>query len=348
MLNFTRIKRLSSRLFSGEKDYKERADKQWVLSYKESSVSPPAIYLPGELAKVTGVAEQTTFQNEVRRVEGGTTEHAATTAYRLRNVEICRGYAYEGPVKIPLTTAKESWLNSDKSEHFHEAALACSLYGNRYFGHWMADDLALNLAARELAMTVRTSQELTPNQVEYSNLLEISATPVERAFFDQLIVIEDYSQNNSKRTRYQQIRAKMRSRYPDSSSAGVMLLRGKSGIQRFLVNEDEVARFFADLGFTIIDPEITSAKEIVRKSLGAKIVVGVEGSQLANGLFTVADKGLALVLQPPYRFNNVYKERLECLGVGYSFVVGKQVEGGFRLCLDDLARTMDLIHSKLQ
>ena len=343
MINLPLLKQRGLRLLNGRKTYKDLSDQQWTLCAAESSISPPAIYLPGELDKVTGVVEQTTYENQLERIKGGLTQHAATTAYRLKNVEIHNGYIYKGAMKLPLTTTKESWFNQDKTEYISEAALACTLCGNRYFGNWMADDVLLNLAARELGMAVRTSQKLSPNQIEYSQIFEINSTPVTHAKFKELIIIEDYAQNQFKRQRYQYLRTKIKPLGSSLVSPGVMLLRGKSGVQRYLVNEDKIAEFLRSQGFIIIDPEQTSAGEIVRQTVGTKMIIGVEGSQLANGLFTVADNGVILILQPPYRFNNVYKGRADCLGIKYAFVLGKEVEGGFEISIEDLVKTLEKI-----
>ncbi len=347
MINLALLKQRGLRLVTGRKTYKDLYDKQWTLSPGQSLISPPAIYLPGELDKVTGVPIETTYANELQQIQGGITQHAATTAYRLSDVQIHSGYIYKGAMKFTLTTTKESWFNQSEIEYIPESALACTFCGNRYFGHWMTDDVILNLAARELAKAVRTSQKLSPNQIEYSHLFEINSTPITHAKFKELIIIEDYAQNQFKRERYQYIRAKLKQLNSPSVSPGVMLLRGKSGIQRYLLNEDEIAEFLRNQGFTIIDPEKTPAREIVRQTLGTKIIVGVEGSQLANGLFTVAEDGVILTLQPPYRFNNVYKGRADCIGIQYAFVVGKQVDSGFEISIENLTRTLDKINSRL-
>lgn len=347
MINLALFKQRGLRLLTGRKTYQELCEKQWTLYAGHSSISPSAIYLPGELDKVTNVPAETTYAKELQRIQGGITEHAATIAYQLRDVQIHNGYIYKGAMKVPLTTTKESWFNHGEIESIPEAALACTFCGNRYFGHWMTDDVVLNLVAKQLATAVRTSQKLSPNQIEYSHLFEINSTPVTQAKFNELIMIQDYAQNQFKRERYESIRSKIKPLGSSSVSPGVMLLRGKSGIQRYLCNEDEVAEFLRSQGFTIIDPEKTPAREIIRQSLGTKIIVGVEGSQLANGLFTVAKDGVILTLQPPYRFNNVYKGRVDCLGIKYAFVVGTQVDHGFEISIENLTRTLDLIHSKL-
>jgi hypothetical protein len=59
--------------------------------------------------------------------------------------------------------------------------------------------------------------------------------------------------------------------------------------------------------------------------------VGVEGSQLANGFVCMKDGGSMLVLQPPFRFNNIYKDVCDAMQVKYGFVVGDAKDGGFTI-----------------
>jgi Glycosyltransferase 61 len=341
MINSTLLKQRGWRLLTGRKSYQDLSDKQWVLHPYEESISAPAIYLDGELDKVTAVQEQTTYAYELRRIQGGIQEHLATTAYRLRDVQIYSGYLYKRALKFPLTTAKETLFGAGKVENIPNAVLACTLDGNRYFGHWMTDDLTLTLAAQQLAKAIRTSQKLTVHQAEYKDLFDIHATSVTKAQCKELTIIEDFGQNKFKRERYEYMRSKLKEISPFQAGQGVMLLRGKSGVERSLLNENEIADFLRAQGFTIIDPQNMSAREIARQTLGAKIVVGVEGSQLMHGLFTLGEEGTMLMLQPPYRFNNIYKDYTDCLGLKYSFVVGKQVANGFEINTEALARTID-------
>ncbi len=344
MINLALLKQRGWRLLTGRKIYQELCDKQWTLHPNEESVSASAIYLNGELDKVTAVQEETTYAYELRRIQGGIQEHIATTAYRLRDVQIYNGYIYKKAMKFPLTTAKESLFGGGKLEPIPNAALACTRDGNRYFGHWMTDDLTLTIAAQQLAQAIRISQKLTDHQVEYTNLFDIHSTSVTKAQCKELIVIEDFGQNEFKRERYEYMRSKLKEISSFRAGEGVMLLRGKTGIERSLLNENEIAEFLSGQGFTVIDPQKMSAREIARQTLGAKIVVGVEGSQLMHGLFTLEEEGTMLMLQPPYRFNNIYKDYTDCLGLKYSFVVGKQVANGFEISTERLARTLDKIN----
>ncbi|BAS58169.1 hypothetical protein NIES2135_24450 [Leptolyngbya boryana NIES-2135] len=346
MLNLALLNQRGLRLLTGRKTCEDLCVKQWTLSPSKKFFSPSAIYLDGELHKVTSVQEDTTYTAELQRVQEGVKEYAATIVYQLQDVTIYDGYMYKGAMKYPLTTAKESFFRSGELENIPEAALACTFVGNLYFGHWVRDDLTLTLAAQQFAQAVRTAQKLTNHQQEYSHLLNIHSTPVSKARIKELTIFEDFGQNQYKRERYEYIRSKFSSLSSHQTVEGVMLLRGNPRVQRLLVNENQIAEFLRNQGFIIVDPEKTSATEIVRQTLGAKIVVGVEGSQLAHGLFTLRESGAILTLQPPYRFNNVYKECADCLGLKYSFVVGKQVANGFEISLEDLARTLDMISAR--
>jgi len=341
MLNVPLLTQRGLRLFTGRKTFKELCDRQWIVHPSEKAVAPPAIYLDGALEHVTGAQPETTLAYEIQQVFGGPKEHIATTAYQLRDVHLVDGYLYKASMKLPLTTAKESLLRSSQAAAMSQAALACTLTSNRYFGHWITDGLTMNLAAAQLAPAVTTAQIETSHQIDYRRLFNVHATMMTNASFKQLIILEDFGQNSYKRDRYHHMRSQLRQTFPPSASPGVMLLRGTSGVQRVLVNEQEVAKFLHNQGFTILDPQTLSASEIVQQTLGAKVVVGVEGSQLIHGLFTLADRGTILTLQPPYRFNSVFKDYTDCLELNYAFVVGKQVEGGFEIDVNALGKTLD-------
>lgn len=343
MLNLPLLKQRGLRLLSKRRSFKDLCDKQWILCPGASALSQSAIYLDGALDKVTGAQPETTLAYEIQQVLGGPKEHAPTTAFQLRNACLVGGYVYKDNLKLPLTLAKESILHQDEPEFISEAALACTLASNRYFGHWMTDGLTLTLAAQQLATAVTTVETPTPHQVDYSNLFNIHPVAVTNAQFKTLTIIEDFGQNLFKRERYEYLRSQLKCQDSKSANSGVMLLRGNSGAHRNLVNEMALADFLRRQGFVILNPQTSSVQEIVQQTLGARIVVGVEGSQLVHGLFTLGAGGTILTLQPPYRFNSVYKDYTDCLALHYAFVVGRSVENGFEISLDDLARTLEKI-----
>ena len=124
-----------------------------------------------------------------------------------------------------------------------------------------------------------------------------------------------------------------------------MIIRGSTGSLRVLDNELAVAEHLAKTrGFAIVDPTQLSAAEVMRTIAGSSIVLGVEGSSMAHGIYAIRDGGTFFILQPPFRFNALYKEYTDCLGLQFAYLVGQPAEaGGFTIDLDELDRTLDLI-----
>lgn len=349
MLNHALIRQRVLRLLAGRKSFKDLADKQWAICPSDSSYPSPAIFLEGELDKVTAVQEETSLEHERRRVQGGIQViHAPTMAYRLTDVYLVDGSVYKNAMRYSLSKAKPKFVVPGETNYMSSGVLACSFVGNRYFGHWMTDDVPMTFAAQQLGEAVRTSHPLTIHQIQYSSLFEIQPISLSKAKFKELLILEDLGQNQYKRHRYDRMKTALKQTTLARKCQDVMLLRGTSGVARILVNENEVAEFLTKQGFDILQPdEQMSAREIVARTLGARIVVGVEGSQLAHALFTMEANGVLLVLQPPYRFNNPLKDIIDCMDIRYSFMVGKQVDKGFEIDLEHLARTLERIHSSL-
>jgi len=68
--------------------------------------------------------------------------------------------------------------------------------------------------------------------------------------------------------------------------------------ERVLENEIELAHYLRDTrGFTIVAPEEETLSEVAAKCTGAEVVVGVEGSQLFNGIMFLADAGSVVAIQ---------------------------------------------------
>lgn len=344
MLNTIPLKRRMRRFLAGKpQTYQEVSDKHWILCPAEESHTPSAIYLDGELDKVTGVVENLSFEFEAKRIKGTIKEHRATIAYQLTQAYILDGYVYKGAMKYALASTQESFLGSKVTDNIPKAALACTWCGNRYFFHFMCDDLPLTLAAQQLAEAIVVSRQPYKHEPDYRHLLGTKVPSVKRTVCDELIIIDDVGQNQFKRKRYENLRSSLKRLEPLQTNHGVMILRGTSGSKRLLKNEIEIAQFLQSLGFSIIDPEKMSVREIASCTLGAKLIVGVEGSHLAHGIFSMADGGTILTLQPPDRFHNIYKDYTDCMDMHYAFVVGQQVTGGFTIEPEDLARTLDKI-----
>lgn len=343
-INIPRLHRLLLRIF-GYKTFREVCAREWIISPASVSTAPPAICLLGETEKVTGVGPGTNVLHEQLRVKGGRRDHAATKARILRNAYLLGDYIYKRAAKIQIGVSSERWLcQSFGGEIKDIASLACSEVDSKYFGHWVTDGIPLLMAALEVAPPIRNSDPMTLHQQQYLSMLGLNYESFKGGRIRELIILEDFGQNKYKRVRYERIRKSLcRLGGHPPSHAGAIILRGMSGASRSLINEQEIADYLLSIGFKVIDPQLQSANEIVAAIKGALVVVGVEGSHLAHGLFAMNPRGTLLVLQPPYRFNNVHKDYTDCMDLKYAFVVGEVCNGGFRMPIDHFKKTLDLI-----
>jgi hypothetical protein len=350
-INIPMLRRSFWRLL-GNRSYQELCDQEWIISPACITNTRPALYLPGALEKVTASSAASSLEQEMLRVKGGRTEHAATIARILTDTDVYGGYIYKKAVKLPISIQKENlFLEKQITEYKESAVLACNLNDVRFFGHWITDGIPLLMAASELGAPIRNTDKLTAHQNEYLSMLELKYDPFMGGRVHKLIILEDFGQNNYKRERYQKIRARFHELGPKSTHPGTMILRGTSGgynvlasgQSRVLINEEEIAAYLQSIGFKIIDSTKLTAKEIVEHTCGARIVIGNEGSQTTHGLYTMANNGTLVNIFPPFHFNNVLKGQTDCMDLHYAFMIGDACEGGFRLSMDTLKKTLDLV-----
>ena len=347
-MNITPLKqKLLRTLTRSRKTLQDVSSKRWTICTAERALVPPAIFLEDDLDKITAVMEDSTLEQEMARIRGGEVEHAATVAFRISNCELLDGNLYKGPFRQPLTKQPEHLVGAEVNELITEGALAGTYYGSFYFGHWLTDDLTLQLAAESLGKPVIPARPPYRHEPGYRELLDIQPYPLVRARFGSLVVLDDFGQNSFKRKRYEEIRSRLL-KVPAAVPGGrVMIRRGHQGAARVMTNATEIERVLLSQGFRILDPEHSTVHEIVEATRGARIVVGLEGSHMLHCVYTMARNGGICVLQPPYRFNNVLKNYSDCLGITYGFVTGRACEGGFSVDPGELLLVLDRIDRAL-
>jgi len=324
------------------KTYDELSARSWQIAPACRRTEPPCLFDEADLARVTGYALASSAEIERPRLRGGPLEHGATRAYLLRDVSLMDGHLFCPGMTYELSDGPVPWTGHEPQSERDQAVLASTHYGFRFFGHWVGDDLPLRLLAAEFGEPVTWDQPPTPHQRDYARRLDVEVEALGATHFGELIVIDDRGQNADKRRRLSLLRERLRRPLPSESHPGVMLLRGLTGERRLLHNEDAIAERLRRRGFTIARSGDPCTAELIDACAGAQVVVGVEGSQNAHGLLGVADGGTMLALQPPQRFGNVYKDRCDCLGLRYGFVVGHaQADGGFTIDADALERLLD-------
>jgi len=327
--------RRSNRLAAG-------AERSWQLAPEQQVSVPAAIFEPDDLQRITGVTADDTIAEQLRRTQGGTAVHGATVAYEVHDAVIARGHVFTRKVYYPVSGEPAPLLARAPESHLESAVLTTTPYGIRYFGHWMCDDLPLHLAARDVGTPLSVFAQASPQQRDYLRLLGLAGDFVRDASIERLVILDDTGQNAYKQARLRRLRELALAYRDPEPLPGVMLLRGAAGANKALRNEDEIADLLRKRGFRVVDPTRTDAAELLRLCSGVRIILGVEGSQLTNGLLWMANGGTLVALQPPQRFCMVLKDWCDAIGTGYAFIVGyADGAAGFRIDPAALQRLLD-------
>ena len=328
-------------LRKSSKQLESVAEKSWEIAPSETSISPPAYFLPNQLERVTGWA----FASEHPRqaMEGGSVIHGATRGFLLKNVWLIDGALYKDDAYSWLTP-RSSWRPRIRVEcEIDRGAVYCTAMGNKYFGQWLMDDCVTYPLASAEGVPVTTAQAVNFHTPDYENRLGLRPVRLHNAFFRELVIFDDFGQNRHKHRRFRAMSDKLLSHVNANPHPGVFILRGGTGELRILQNEIELAEHLRDRrGFRILDPAKTDVATIVATCAGARTVVGVEGSGLMHGILTLQPGGSILTLQPPNRFVKVYKDLADRDGQHFGFVVGHAENNGFRIDSEEIERTLDL------
>lgn len=307
-----------------------------------------AIFEPSDLRGVLAVAPHTSWDTETKRIQAGCVSHAETRIYKLDHAIVSGGYVYAGHSRsqVALTSSPLAWQPVTRER---SGMLCCSVFSSQFFGHWLTDQLTTELLAQELCLTAYSANRQSPYRHEAAirHATDLRVRQVDRAAFDSLWMAVDFGQNPSKLARYLRLRARLREGAKPTPSRGVFILRGQSGTQRHLVNEQALCAQLSMLGFRVLDPGRDSTETMRNVLYDAPIVIGVEGSALVHGVMLMPRSACLAVIQPPRRFNNVLKNYTDCLGQHYAFTVADDAEGGFELPLPKVLRLLDRIERAL-
>lgn len=329
------------------------AVKTWEIAPSETSTAPPAFYLPDQLERVTGWGDFYPNEHPRRTMEGRyTTGHNATKGFLLKDVWLIDGAFYKDDAYSWMSPRTGWWPQARVECEIDRGAVFCTAGGYRYFGSWIMDDcVAYPLACDEgipitttkTAYQTATTQSGIFHAPGYTDWFGMNPTHVHTAFFRELVIFEDLSQNRHRHLRFRNMSDRLISHVQFSPHPGVFILRGRSGDLRLLHNELELAEYLHDRrGFRILDPAKSDVPSIVATCAGAQTIVGVEGSHLIHGIVALQPGGSLLTLQPPDRFLSGYKYHTDREHQNFGFVVGHAQSKGFHIDPEEVERTLDL------
>ncbi len=303
-----------------------------------------AISLPGEADRIVAAIDSSDLANERRSVGAVEVENHPTVAYRYEDALIADGCWYAANEYEIMQPRHRRPVVFGPAQDFDEVQLCTDLTSERFFGHWFCDGLSMELLAADrgikpmaLVGTKRFHED------GYRRLVSLQSEKVAVATVKTLWTVDDRGYNSHRIQRLHRLRSTLRSNVKGQGNRLVFVDRGNTGAARHLVNRDQLLSRLTHEGFVVIQPETMQAEEIAAALVDARMVVGVEGSQLKHSMLTLPDGAGIMAIQPPDRFNAWNKHVAQCMGLNFGFVVGDACAGGFSADIDRTLRTIEMM-----
>lgn len=326
-----------------------------VLCPEEEAEQQAAVYLDGQLDRVKQVQEDTNWEWEMKRISARTVTHGASIAVKLENAQLIEGTLFAGGARIPLawgSTSLRQSLRLLSLEQLPKASIPTTLYGSRYFGHRILDDMLAGLAAESAHLPplywVDDRRPRTEHVRFYLEALGLPSRAVRSASIDELWFFpHDFPLNSHKRRRLALLRERVQQRVTTRRTGhGVFFRRRGAGVPRGCVNERQLEERLEKEGFEIVDVAQQSAADVLGACRGASLFLGVDTSAFVHAFASVPADACFVDIQPPYRFCNYFKDIADALGMTSGFVVGEGSESAFEVSAEDLMRTIDLVRDE--
>jgi hypothetical protein len=225
-------------------------------------------------------------------------------AHWLSEAALLDGSVYGGGYRHDLRSFDaRRWIGfkpTGPAAEVAEAAMVSTSLGSTWWGHWLEDDVPLQILAERFAAPVGHQRAPYRHEAAFQRLLQVGEPArYGAALFRKLLVIDDSGQNPDKTRRYHVLRERT-ARLPKGLDL-IFLSRGDSGARRVLVNEAEVRARLEGRGFTTVDVASCTGEQLIAACSKASVVVSVEGSHLAPLLYLMADLSTMVILNPPHQ-----------------------------------------------
>jgi len=260
-------------------------------------------------------------------------EHAATEAFVLRNVALVGNRLYTGASNLHLWRSESKRAGVTEVEELADVVFASTYSGARWFGHFIHDELPLQMLAPALGAPVANARPIYEQEPAYRSIFGVAPPARRRAFFARrCTVLEDYAQNSSKRARYRRMQSNVRRAL---GSPTRVYARRVGGRARTMRDEDRVAAALSRLGFEIIS-NADPIERIVDACTRAVQLVSTDSSHVAPMLFLMPRGGEFVQVNAPVMTTNLL-DVARALGHRTAVYVGQGVREEFGVDLNELA-----------
>lgn len=338
---FNRLRRAIGRT----PDFWGQAEEVWYPCPGETRAFPAAIFLPQQMERITATVFGDDAETRRAFTDAGECEVGPTVAGLFRDVDLVDGVLYKRGAEAHLRTRKHRSPIAPRPATSMSGALYDSWIGLRYFGNWLMDDTETYRLAEAVGNPVTIRADSAGHRAAYEALLGIAPQrAAKNAHFNELILFRDLANNSGKMARAADRRARLAAGRDTTPKPGVFLLRGRTGDPRLLENEAELAEaLYHRHGILPLQAEDHTAEELLDACAGARLLIGVEGSQLTHALTVMPPGGTMLALFPPDRVTAAMKLMTDRLELHFAFVVGLGTVDGFRIDLDEVEATIQML-----
>lgn len=307
-----------------------------------TAFSKPVLMLDEDRAKVTGAQLATSLAEQWAIIDGRNIVHEATVRYVFRDVLATpfgfftkhQGFARFGPVRY-------AEIMSAPIERRASGFSAASPITQQYFGHWVCDGLITTYLKRSHEDLYFPSNPAWTHSKEYLDLLKIERLHSDYVIFDEMSYCRDIGQNPGRAARLERLQAKVQGLFGDSGVPGAFIRRGRTGVPRVLLNEDEVADALSARGFAIVS-STDPLEHILRSVSGTPVTVAMEGSHW-NHLFLASRRdALHVTINPADLFNNIFADFIDHTPGQLATTVAIREGDGYRVDVSNLLRLIDL------
>ncbi|WP_167626646.1 glycosyltransferase 61 family protein [Paracoccus luteus] len=307
---------------------------------------PPVLCLPGMLDRMRGTEFASAAEVTQHFTGGFDSPQPPTLAMRLTDVDLVGGVLYAGAAARHLQAQRghPAWHRAPPDAG--RATLFESWIGNTYFGNWLAEDCVTWLLAERVADSpiVTTRPPPVGHMSDYQSRLGMDPAHLTTGRFDEMVLFDDHGANPGQQARAAEQRRRLIAGFDATPHPGVFVLRGTTGMQRILADEQALAdRLARERGVTILDPRRDDAATIIAACAGARIAIGNEGSQLAHALVAMAPGTGLLTIHPPDRVNGGLKLMTDRRLQDYGILIGTGSARHFAVDGDELMATFDLM-----
>jgi Glycosyltransferase 61 len=226
-----------------------------------------------------------------------------------------------------------------------QCILATTYSGTRWFGHFLHDELPLQELVSSLGAGVGHLRPSHKHEPGWRAALGVKAPPSYASLrVRELVLIDDCGQNPAKRSRYRKLRSRV-SGFPRGHDR-IFLRRSRSpgSEDRHIVNSDEVEERLVQEGFHVVDTGHITVDEMLKRCMGASIIVSVDGSHATPSFYFGGRGACLLFIYPPKRVSVLLPRLAQFYGMIGAMFIGEPVsrsDSEFRVDPDELMREID-------